>query len=190
MHKIEGIYGQNDHRSVQDVEINLGPNNSSSPSIAQLNCTIYCPNEQARRVKRQSQTHHLDVTVKESMRGVPTVQSDWASLEIPDKKFRCTSGVDGNGDELEYDTPKHDVATRSGVSAVGYRGGCQAASETLYNQRDNITCAKDNRVPLRRKAAVRRTKPLDDHSENNKVGSKEGSRANNRRANLQLERRI
>jgi hypothetical protein len=55
------------------------------------------PNKQARRVKRQSQTHHLDATVKESMRGVPTVQSDRASLEIPDVKFRCTRGVDGNG---------------------------------------------------------------------------------------------
>ena len=55
------------------------------------------PNKQARRVKRQSQTHHLDVTFKDSMRGVPTVQSDWASLEIPDVKFRCTSGVDGDG---------------------------------------------------------------------------------------------
>jgi len=55
------------------------------------------PNKQARRVKRQSQTHHLDVTVKVSTCGVPTVQSYRASFEIPDVKFRCTSRVDGNG---------------------------------------------------------------------------------------------
>jgi len=168
--EVEGEKSQSHHCAFKNVEVDLSSNNSSSPSISQLDGSVDSTDEQENGTEDHSDELEFHAAVQEvpATLGRGCLGPDWEIMEEAVEVFGGANNVYRDGEELEDDAAQHDIATH--VSSFKSRCGRRpSASNTLDAQRDVVKHAKDDQVPLRAETAIRWSQTENDLLEDNKV---------------------
>jgi len=68
MENIKGVHRQHDHRSIQNIEVDLSVDDSSTPSVRELYRPVDGSNEQTQSREPKSADHELHPSIKHPIR--------------------------------------------------------------------------------------------------------------------------
>jgi len=117
MSKIERVDSECDHSAIEDIEINLGRDDSARPPVSQLDGTVDSTDKDACGFKYQRDDHPFQSSVNDAGELILLNKvrfrciSDGTVRKKPQEKFTRHGYVYRDGEHLRNDTTKHYIAT-------------------------------------------------------------------------------
>jgi len=203
MKDIQGKHGEEDSKSIKDIEVCLGGDDPAIPTITQLNSTVDRSNEKKQGTEGESDYHQLEVLVglrspRSQNFALDTHELDALAVSSlaygpvlvePDEELDCEERVEGDSNHLNDDAPKHDVtAVFSSLMSICARS--HPSSYCLNDKGDQVDATEDDCVKPWSEATVLGTKSLHQMAQSDEKSSRHEARGDDRRADLYEERGV